>query len=866
MQNTLPLHRKPPSPSHLPMKGWWRKQSATRQDRFALLAPLAAVLLFMAAVVSAFIYLNVEEGDREKESMQRDIEYAQQSLRLRLNDQQEQVLRLAREVVSPGAKVKVFLSQAEELVAHNAEIRAVTWMDRNKRVVASFASTSVDTQLFRAPGSVVQGEESDEAFELSQTLKQSVYAKPLQTAPIDAAAQHSMQLQLYQPLMKHGRFVGALMVEYSMEALLRYGVPTEVASRYAIAMMDGGNRLLAGSAAALREPGVAGRMAQNPRQYELALPPIGHGVALKAQNWHTASGLVGSGLFWLIGALSVLSVWMLLANWRHSRRRVWAQQALLGETNFRRAMENSISTGIRAMDLQGRITYVNPAFCDMTGFEEQELAGQTAPFPYWPDAEVARLSALLDDELNGRTSASGIQVRMKRKTGMLFDARMYVSPLIDPQGLQTGWMTSVTDITEPNRIREELSAAHERFTVVLDALDSAVSVTPHQGSELLFANQRYRDWFGTELKNHHQLAAGVGMSMQEESSATGEASRSVSAQDTVDEMAGLPIEALLAPSDADTKHAEIFIPVLDKWLEVRLRYLQWVDGRLAQMVIASDITARRRAQEQATSHAEKAQVASRLITMGEMASSMAHELNQPLTAINNYCQGMAERIQTQQISPAELLGAIEKTARQAQRAGQIIQRIRSFVQRSEANRFESDVSSMVAEALELTNMEMRRHQVRFTHSIQSNLPPLCVDAILIEQVLINLLKNAAESVQHAERPPNERFVDLRVSKTIIDDQEVVAFAVTDAGKGIAPEVLDKVYEAFFTTKPDGLGIGLNLCRSIVESHQGRLKAENLYNGELVTGCRFSFWLPVASPSKNSPESTAPSSHLNEPAA
>ncbi len=122
-------------------------------------------------------------------------------------------------------------------------------------------------------------------------------------------------------------------------------------------------------------------------------------------------------------------------------------------------------------------------------------------------------------------------------------------------------------------------------------------------------------------------------------------------------------------------------PSLGKWLEVRSRYLTWVDGRLAQMVIATDITARRLAEEQAAQQAERAQAASRLITMGEMASSVAHELNQPLTAINNYCSGMVSRIQTAAPSTRKPMRcrALQKTAHQAQRAGQIIQRIRAFV-------------------------------------------------------------------------------------------------------------------------------------------------------------------------------------------
>ena len=228
-----------------------------------------------------------------------------------------------------------------------------------------------------------------------------------------------------------------------------------------------------------------------------------------------------------------------------------------------------------------------------------------------------------------------------------------------------------------------------------------------------------------------------------------------------------------------------------------------------------------------------------------MASSVAHELNQPLTAITNYCNGMVSRIKSQQIDEAALLMALEKTSKQAQRAGQIIQRIRSFVKRSEPNRTSAEVATMVVEAVELAGIELRRRNVRLNHYVAARLPVLNVDRILIEQVLVNLMKNAAESIDLAERPLGRRSVELRVVPKTINDQTAVEFSVQDTGSGLAPEVMDRLYEAFFSTKAEGMGIGLNLCRSIVESHQGRMQAENIYNGLDVIGCRFSFWIPVA---------------------
>ncbi|RYX88365.1 MAG: PAS domain-containing sensor histidine kinase, partial [Comamonadaceae bacterium] len=400
-------------------------------------------------------------------------------------------------------------------------------------------------------------------------------------------------------------------------------------------------------------------------------------------------------------------------------------------------------------------------------------------------------------------------------------------------GQQTGWMTSMTDITEPNRIREQLSASYERFTTVLEALDASVSVAPLGSEELLFANKLYRLWFGSQTAGHLGLVAQAGVPTKPPTDES---------MDEVDSFVGLPTDAL---TSTRSENAEIFVPELGKWLEVRSRYLNWVDGRLAQMVIATDITPRRQAEEMSAAQAERAQSASRLITMGEMASSVAHELNQPLTAINNYCNGMVSRIKGKQINEEDLLKALEKTAHQAQRAGQIIQRIRSFVKRSEPNRTLSDVAEMVSEAVELAEIELRRRNVRLSHYVAARLPKVMVDPILIEQVLVNLMKNAAESIDHAQRPTARRSVELRVIPRQVDEQPVIEFSVLDSGAGLAPEVMDRLYEAFFSTKVEGMGIGLNLCRTIVESHQGRMQAENLMNGTEVVGCRFSFWIPLS---------------------
>lgn len=813
-------------------RSWWRSLSPTRQDRFAALAPLAAVLMFMAAIVASFWYLRMEEIDREKEALHRDVEYAQQRVRLRLLERQEQLMRMARDISNHDLAESDFASRAEALISQYPELQSITWIDSQRRILASQSAPTVSSDQLRIPREVLRAGDALEAYQLAREMQQPIYVQGLahkgEAAPL---------LQLHVPLAQDGRYIGELLGEYSVDSLLRYGTPTEIMARYAMTMLDSRGQVLAGTPLTPRKQNATDllRWRTVANEDEAPVAPVGNSLVLRAQAYRTSLGVVGSGLFWLVGTLSAMTAWLLLATWRHTRRRQRAQEALVAETNFRRAMENSVLTGMRALDLQGRITYVNAAFCQMTGWSESELVGQMPPYSYWPDNDYDNLHSKLREELSGKTIVGGFQVRVQRKNGTQFDARLYVSPLIDAHGQHTGWMSSMTDITEPNRIREQLSASYERFTIVLEALDASVSVAPLGSAELLFANKLYRQWFGSQTDGHLQLVAQAGV-LPVRSQPQG--------MDDEDGLMGLPTDSL---TSARSENAEIYLPELGKWLEVRSRYLSWVDGRLAQMVIATDITPRRLAEEQADRQAEHAQSVSRLITMGEMASSVAHELNQPLTAISNYCSGMLTRLEKGTLTEEQMKFALEKTAHQAQRAGQIILRIRSFVKRSEPNRTLAQVTDMVSEAVELAGIELRRRNVQLTYHVAERMPAIMADTILIEQVLVNLMKNGAESIEQSGRPSHQRNVELRVVPRTIEDQRVIEFNVQDTGKGLPPEVLERLFEAFFTTKSEGMGMGLNLCRSIVESHQGRMRAENLYNGSEVVGCRFSFWLPLAPP-------------------
>ena len=825
---------------------WWRKQSPARQDRFATLAPLISVLLFLAAIISAFWYLRNEEIERESESVKRDIEITQQQLGLRLLENQEASVRMANELSSRNITRVEFQTLAALFTRERPEVTRVSWTNvrKPKRGGAAAPWTHIEngtggraTAASAAPRDANHAEEI--AFRGARDAKVPLYSRAFKDA------QGVSVFQLHVPMTERNEFTGALVVEYSVDSLLRFFVPADVSRRHMVSVVDMKGQVLSSTVITL--PGQATRRA--PIINDAPLTPVLNGLLLRAQGYRTSIGLISNTLFWMVVALSVLTVWMLLGTWRHMRRRAQIQAALVQETNFRRAMENSMPTGMRAMDLEGRISYVNAAFCQMTGFADAELVGRAPPFPYWPHDRVEENGRLLQQELLGRSPSGGIEVRVMRKDGSLFDARMYVSPLIDPKGQQTGWMTSMTNITEAKRIRDQLSASHERFTTVLEGLDAAVSVlSVHQG-ELLFANRSYRLWFGGEARGHTLMADGAGPS-----------NFVPDADESVDNLSGLPTQEL---TEGGANPREVYVAGLDKWFDVRSRYLQWTDGRLAQMLIATDITMRLRAEEQAAAQADKAQVTSRLVTMGEMASSVAHELNQPLTAITNYCNGMVSRVTAETIEKPDLIAALQKTARQAERAGQIIHRIRAFVKRSEPQRQPSQARQIIEDAVELAGIELRRRNVAIRSYVAQRLPVLMVDPILIEQVLLNLLKNAAEAIDTAQLPASRRHIELRVvPRHTPEEGGVIEFSVTDMGPGMKEEVIKRLYEAFFSTKVEGMGIGLSLCRSIVESHRGRMRGQNIYNGAQVVGCNFSFTLPVELPARSEPP-TPPPDHATE---
>jgi C4-dicarboxylate-specific signal transduction histidine kinase len=253
------------------------------------------------------------------------------------------------------------------------------------------------------------------------------------------------------------------------------------------------------------------------------------------------------------------------------------------------------------------------------------------------------------------------------------------------------------------------------------------------------------------------------------------------------------------------------------------------------MEIATDITDRMKMEELNSQQMERLQQTSRLITMGEMASSLAHELNQPLAAIANYNMGCVNRLQANDYRPEELLAAMQKASAQAERAGKIIRRVRDFVKKSEPNRSAVAIAGVIEEVIGFTEIEARKAGVRISVSVPPDLPAAYADKIMIEQVVLNLVKNGLEAMHNTPRLERELAISARANGT-----DFIEVKVADRGHGVLVGQTEKLFAPFYTTKPEGMGMGLNICRSIIEFHQGRLWAIANSGG----GSVFSFTLPV----------------------
>lgn len=260
-------------------------------------------------------------------------------------------------------------------------------------------------------------------------------------------------------------------------------------------------------------------------------------------------------------------------------------------------------------------------------------------------------------------------------------------------------------------------------------------------------------------------------------------------------------------------------------------------GKTEHIIVSgNDITEHKQLEERDKQRLLELAHVLRLNTLGEMTTEIAHELNQPLTAITTYSDVCLRRINADRIDPVELGDVVKKIASQAERASEIIRHLRSFARKDEPNQAALDINALIKDVVRLVQVDAHWNSVSIQLALTDSLPPAMVDKILIEQVMVNLARNAIEiMVEHRAAGPV-----LSITSQL-DGNDMIKISVCDTGPGMPPELMERLFEPFFTTKSNGIGVGLSLSRSIVEAHGGRLTSRR----NPGAGMTFQFTVPIA---------------------
>jgi two-component system sensor kinase FixL len=253
------------------------------------------------------------------------------------------------------------------------------------------------------------------------------------------------------------------------------------------------------------------------------------------------------------------------------------------------------------------------------------------------------------------------------------------------------------------------------------------------------------------------------------------------------------------------------------------------------VVQVEDHTARLKAREEADQLRERLAHVGRLGTLGEMAAGIAHEINQPLTAITNYARACQRMLRAGRSAEPQLVDALDKVSVQAKRAGEVIRKLRSLSRKHDTHREPVNVNELILDVVRLAETEARLRGLNVRLELAEPSCAVVADVVQIQQVVLNLLRNGMEAMDDADGEG-----DL-VLRTAVHAGSEVEVAVTDHGTGVSEELEEQLFQPFFTTKESGMGIGLSICRSIIESHGGRL----WFTRNLDRGTTFRFTLPTA---------------------
>jgi two-component system sensor kinase FixL len=488
-----------------------------------------------------------------------------------------------------------------------------------------------------------------------------------------------------------------------------------------------------------------------------------------------------------------------------------------------RRIFEAAAVAIAQTSIGGRIMMVNPAFTRLTGFTAEELVGTDFRDLTHPDDLGGNL-VLFDDLIEGRSDTFLMEKRYRRKSGDYVWVSIEASIVRDVAGRPQFIVGAAVSVEDRKRAEEALAAREAQLRTIFDTVPVGLILAELPSGRILEGNSH------VETMLRHPVLHSPDIHSYGEWIAFHADGRRVESHE-------YPLARMVLGEEE---------PSLDVhyrrgdgtffWGRVSGRPVRDAAGIVVGGVVALlDIDAERKAREEVDRKLHRLQNrlihGSRVSAMGAMASAMAHELNQPLAAIGNYLEVAARGIERSEGGvDAETLFAIEAASGCAVRAGDIIRRLRAMLVHGDARKEPALVAELVAEARALAAIGGGEAEVEFSQEVS---PALAVlgDPIQIQQVLLNLIRNALESMEgQAERR-------LRIAARPRGD--MVEIAVSDTGGGVDPAMREILFEPFNSTKEDGMGVGLSICRTIVEAHGGRIRAEAAEGG----GALFRFTLP-----------------------
>ena len=442
-----------------------------------------------------------------------------------------------------------------------------------------------------------------------------------------------------------------------------------------------------------------------------------------------------------------------------------------------------------------------------------------------PD-DKAEVMKALNDHVEGRTPYYVSEHRMKKKDSAwlwILDRGKVIE--WDNGGKPIRMVGAARDITERKRAEEALRASEKRLQ--RSVLDAPIPIMIHaEDGEVLMISQQW-----TELTGYtHAEIPTIDVWTEKAYGPNKDESRK-----TIGSLYAIDRRISEGEYIITTSTGEQLI-----W-DFRSSPLgQLPDGRRFVISMAMDITERRWAETEARRHQFELSHVLRRATMDEMASALAHELNQPLASILNYCRGSAIRMRSKKWSAGDIAGSLEHISEEAERAVRIIRHMADFARKSELEESRVSINDIVRSICPLVEAEAHEVDTIIQVNLSDSLPEVTVQKIEIEHVVLNLVRNGIESVASLNSEKREVIIH-----TSMVGRNTLELAVSDTGRGVPAEIYDEVFDPFFSTKPNGMGMGLAISRSIVERHGGRLWADPPGHG----GATFRFTLPITMTAK-----------------